>query len=76
MKAYGYSENIETESPLTLSEVTLSTNSNELREIAKFLNQVANKIDECGENFEHEHLSENFANIEGPNFIVFNEETL
>ena len=76
MKVYGYSESIETDSPLTLSEVTLSTNSNELREIAKFLNQVANKIDETGEDFEHEHLAENFATVKGPNFIVFNEDAL
>jgi hypothetical protein len=76
MKVYGYSESIETESPLTLSEVTLSTNPNELREIAKFLNQVANKIDESGDNFEHEHLAENFGNVQGPNFIVYNEDAL
>ncbi|WP_087026537.1 Imm32 family immunity protein [Thaumasiovibrio subtropicus] len=76
MLLYGYSEGIQADSPLSLSEVTISTNANELREMAKFLNQVANKIEEFGRDFEHEHLSDYRETYTGADLIVFNEDAL
>ncbi|GDY26850.1 hypothetical protein [Agarivorans sp. Toyoura001] len=76
MKVYGYSKSIEGNSPLILSEITLSTNAKELREIAKFLEQAANKMDRNGSGFEHLHLSDFSTSIEGPDLIIFDEPTL
>ncbi len=39
-----------------LQEVTFSANSKELRNIAKFLTQCANEIDEHGVDWGHEHM--------------------
>jgi hypothetical protein len=79
MEIYGYNNEQVTagvDKPSSLSEVTLVSNSHDLREIAKFLNSIADQIDEDADGFEHEHLSNINGSVSKTNIIVFNEAAL
>lgn len=56
MDLFGYIKT-SNETPLELQEVTFSSNSKELRELAMFLAKCADEIDEHGVDWEHEHFS-------------------
>jgi len=76
MKIYGYSNNTE-DTPMELSEATLSASPEALRELAEFLCQCAKEIEQDGKGWEHEHFkSEIEPKSELPQFIVFNPEAL
>jgi len=58
MKAFGYAETPETDTPLTLTEVTIAASAEELRKISEFLLHVASQMEEHGEKFGHEHFGD------------------
>lgn len=78
MKIYGYAdEGLEIEEivPAELAEITLVATPEELRRIAKFLENCASGIETRGNSWEHEHLSDKdryFRN--SPHFVVFNPD--
>ncbi|QDO84642.1 hypothetical protein FM037_17245 [Shewanella psychropiezotolerans] len=79
MEIYGYTNEqvaAGVDKPSSLSEVTLVSNADDLREIAKFLNSIADQIDEDSDGFEHEHLSNTNETVSKTNIIVFNEAAL
>ena len=58
MKAYGYSSKVPIdEGPLPLNEISFWGQPEVLREIAKFMDSMANEI-QCNQNFDHRRLSE------------------
>ena len=63
MKIYGY-ESLEDDSSdfMEMSEVTISANAKDLREIALFINQMADKMESNPNSFEHAHLQDNWPN--------------
>ncbi len=62
MKAYGYSSKIDTgKGPLPLEEILLSGQPEVLRELANFINLMANEI-QCNPDFEQMHLREAWNN--------------
>ncbi len=67
MELFGYIKAPD-ETSSKLQEVTFSANSQELRNIAKFLMKCADEIDNHGANWEHEHMPCD------PSVIVFNSE--
>lgn len=75
MKIYGY-ENSDQEEPklLELSEVSLSASPSKLRDIANFLNNMANDMDK-NDSFEHAHLQDDWADwqVGFPDIIVCSE---
>ena len=72
MKLFGYSK-IDAESLIELSEITLLTSPEMLREISSFLNLCADEIQSQGDDWEHEHFeTESSCAAEIPNIIVFN----
>lgn len=76
MKIYGRI-NQESERPAELVEVTLMADPSKLREIAGFLNSCAQKMEDKGDSWEHEHFqSKDEIESIGPEFIVFNLEAL
>ncbi|UCV04940.1 hypothetical protein [Dechloromonas denitrificans] len=78
MKIHGYAdEGLEIEEivPAELAEITLVATPEELRRIAKFLENCANGIETRGTSWEHEHLSDKDRFFMGsPHFVVFNPE--
>ena len=78
MKIHGYAdEGLEIEEiiPAELVEITLVASAEELRRIAKFLENCANGIDARGKSWEHEHLSDKDPYFtSSPHFVVFNPE--
>jgi hypothetical protein len=72
MKIYGY-QNIEVEDPKLreLSEISLCASPSNLREIAIFLQSMADAM-EKDDSFAHEHLQDNCENwpINFPDIIV------
>ena len=72
MKIYGY-QNIEVEDPtiLELSEISLCASPTKLREIAVFLQNMADEM-EKDDSFEHAHLQDNCEGwqINTPDIIV------
>lgn len=57
IKAYGYLAKADAHSLQgELAEVTIVADPDELRQIAKFLNDAATEIETHGAVFEHEHL--------------------
>lgn len=70
MKLFGYMEgNDQQVGPLELSEVSILTNSIELRAIAKVLDQLAVEMESV--NFGHVHLGDRLQGLsEGPHLIV------
>lgn len=78
MKIHGYAgeeKEIEDIVPDQLAEITLIASPEELRRIARFLEDCANGMEARGKSWEHEHLSDKdkyFKN--SPHFVVFNPE--
>lgn len=69
MKLYGYARG--EADLLTLSETTLVATSQELRSMAAFLLRAADRMDEFGANYSHEHISDVDEAFEGsPQFVV------
>lgn len=61
MKLYGYIDRpgkFHAASPDTLSEATLVASPAELRHIAQFLLFAANTMEEIGDRYDHQHLSD------------------
>ena len=60
MKAYGYSSKVDIgEGPLPLSEISFWGEPEVLREIAKFIELMANEI-QCNPDFDHKHLRDSW----------------
>lgn len=78
MKIYGYKDEglpIEEISSSELAEITLVANPHELRIIAQFLASAAQGMESRGKQFEHVHLSDQYAEFKAsPHFVVFNPE--
>ena len=78
MKIHGYPDeglDIEEIVPSELAEITLVANPEELRLIAKFLENCAQGIEQRGLHWEHEHLSDKYRQFDSsPHFVVFNPE--
>lgn len=69
MKLYGYAAG--EADLLTLSEATVVATSQELRAMAAFLLRAADRMDELGPHYSHEHLGDVDAAFESsPQFIV------
>ena len=61
--------------PAKLTEITLVAVPDELRHIARFLENCANGMEARGKSWEHEHLSDKDRSFKGsPHFVVFNPE--
>jgi hypothetical protein len=61
--------------PAELAEITLVASPDELRRIAKFLENCAGKIEKLGKAWGHEHLSDQDKGFKNsPHFVVFNPE--
>ncbi|KZZ45665.1 hypothetical protein A3759_08720 [Thalassolituus sp. HI0120] len=73
MKIFGYCQNKPSDSPESLSEVTLLSNPKKLRELAKFLQQCADEIEQQGEEWEHKHFD---SDGDKPSIIVYNEDRI
>jgi hypothetical protein len=78
MKIYGYKdeglapEEIQSE---RLAEITLVATPEELRKISRFIESVADEIEQWGRGFSHEHLADKQPGFEGsPHFVVFNPD--
>ena len=73
MKIYGYSNNTN-DSPMELSEATISANPDILRELADFLNICADEITRDGSSWEHEHFISKNSPSDGSSLqlIIFN----
>ena len=68
MNLIGHTEN---ESDLELGEVVITAPSEEIRKIAQFLSDTADRMDEMGLDYDHEHLSDHAAGFEtSPHLIV------
>jgi hypothetical protein len=68
---YGYKAGDEGESPLLLEEVTLVANPRTLRAVARFLQHTADLMEEHGDMFGHEHLSDfDQEMVDQPAFII------
>jgi hypothetical protein len=78
VEIHGYAdEDLEVEEivPAKLAEITLVATPEELRRIARFLENCANGMESHGKSWEHEHLSDKDAYFEvSPHFVVFNPE--
>ncbi len=78
MKIHGYADEglkIEEIVPAELAEITLDATPEELRRIAKFLENCADGIEARGTSWEHEHLADKDRFFMGPpHFVVFNPE--
>lgn len=78
MKIYGYidkgkfDEYIE---PSELAEITLVADADELRKIARFIQIAAEKMEQRGRDYEHEHLSDIYHEFQNsPHFVVYNPD--
>lgn len=78
MKIHGYADevlDIEEIVPAELAEITLVANPEELRRIARFLENCASGMEARGNSWEHEHLADKDRYfINSPHFVVFNPE--
>ncbi|WP_426701360.1 Imm32 family immunity protein [Rhodanobacter sp. Col0626] len=72
MKLFGFlSSTPEQHAPSELAEVTLVASSEELREIAGFLLNAAQTMEQLGKNFDHMHLSDTLRQFENsPTLVV------
>lgn len=76
MKAYGYSRKVDMgKGPLPLEEITVWGEPETLRELAKFINQMANEI-KCNPDFDHMHLRDAWDKWteDYPDFIICKPE--
>lgn len=58
IQLYGYVKGSDADHPSPLSEVTISASTSELRRAAEFLMHAAALLEQHGEGFGHEHLSD------------------
>lgn len=58
MELYGYEIDSDLDAPFQLGEITISSNPKELKQLAAFLLDVAEKIETHGTQFGHEHFSD------------------
>jgi hypothetical protein len=76
LKIYGYSDEglaVEEIMPRELAEITLVATPSELRKIVAFLTTAAEKMEQMGSVYGHEHLADRQAGFEkSPHFVVFN----
>ncbi len=74
MKLYGYAaaeKNKEELVPSELAEITLVANADELRKIASFLFDAATNMENMGDSYSHEHLSDKIPLFMcSPHFVV------
>ena len=74
MKLYGYKTtevDVTTWSTGELAELTLVANPTELRRIAAFLHATAQRMEDMGGTYSHEHLSDKAQDFEtSPHFVV------
>ena len=58
-----------------LNEITLEATPAELREIAAFLKEAADRMESLGKRYSHEHLSDSKPGFQSsPHFVVFNSD--
>ena len=68
MNLIGHTEN---ERNLQLDEVVLTASPDEIRRIAQFFSDTADRMDEMGSDYDHEHLSDHATGFESsPHLIV------
>lgn len=61
----------ESERNLELDEVVLTASSDEIRRIAQFFTDTANRMDKMGSSYDHEHLSDQELGFDSsPQIIV------
>jgi len=62
---------------MDLAEITIEAIPEELRKIALFLNETAEKMENMGESYSHEHLADNQSGFENsPHITVFNSNNV
>jgi hypothetical protein len=75
LKIYGYNDqglSAEEIKPLELVEITLVANPSELRRIVAFLTSAADRMENLGSKYGHEHLSDKQPGFDAsPHFVVF-----
>ena len=68
MNLIGHTEN---ERNLRLNEFVLDASSDEIRKIAQFFSDTADRMDEMGSDYDHEHLSDHATGFESsPHLVV------
>lgn len=71
MKIFGYPEESEMESPLSMSEVTICASEDEVERIIRFFEYVRVQMQKHGDAFGHEHLEDFDREMRGfPGLIV------
>ncbi len=73
MKIYGYAisdKNIEDIKSEELAEIAIEASPNEFRKIAKFFQDTAKRMDEMGDSYDHEHLSDQIKEFESSPHLV------
>ena len=74
MKAYGYKQGrtgFDSGKLLTLSTMSVVADSRELRKMAAFMSAAADRMDEMGAEYDHEHLKDEFPEFtESCDFVV------
>ncbi len=74
MHIHGYEDTGDTAgtvAPVLLAEVTLNASAEELRAIARFLDDCADQMDRMGERFHHLHLADRLTEFAAsPHFVV------
>jgi hypothetical protein len=83
MKIFGYTKrdlnalSIAELKPSELAEVTLCAQADELRKVARFFQEAAERMEENSIDFEHEHLSDKYPEFNtSPHVIVFNPKAM
>ena len=68
MNLIGHTEN---ERNLRLNELVIDASSDEIRKIAQFFSDTADRMDEMGSDYEHEHLTDHATGFESsPHLVV------
>jgi len=76
MKIYGTKKtDTNTEGVFILSDVSISINLENLKELAKFFNEAATELESMGKDFSHVHLQDKWSGWHDglPDIQVFNE---
>jgi len=73
MELYGYDKQAQSpeDGPIALTEVSLVATPKELRLIAQFLSSAADRMDNMGDRYDHEHLADEVSGFKSsPDFIL------
>ncbi len=71
MRGFGYIKDTDSETPLELKEVTIQAEPQTLRDMARFLLDVAEQMETYGKGFDHEHFEDFCSRPKGEcRFIV------